>query len=128
MHCEIDIELLRHGYHRIKEVLYVREKLFLGHVLIELDVLCHLAESLGLPAGKAEVVGSLDHGGSDGFERQLDCLVMVICHRCAAVRQGLHEIAPVPVHDRHEVIADALYACLGEVLHRYDVVIDVHIS
>ena len=56
MNCEINVDLFCNRYNRIEEILDVLEVLLGSHALIELDIFCHLAESLRLPSRKAEIM------------------------------------------------------------------------
>ena len=53
---------------------------------------------------------------------------MAVCHSSAAVRKRLGKIAPVPVHNGHEVITDALNSGRCKILHRGNVIVDEQIS
>ena len=65
MNCEIDIKLFSDRNNCIEEILDVLEVFFGRNMLIEFDVFCHLAESLRLPAGKTEIISTVDHGRSN---------------------------------------------------------------
>ena len=128
MHREINIEFLGFRNDCIEEILNVLKILFRGNILIELDVFSHLTESLRLPSGKAEVIRAADHGRGDSFKGELGSFIMAVSHSGTAVRKLFCKIAPVPVHNRHEIITDALNSGRCKILHRGNVIVDEQIS
>ena len=56
MYCKINIAFLCYRNNCIEEILDVLEIVFGRHILVELDIFCHLTESFRFPSGKAEIM------------------------------------------------------------------------
>ena len=128
MYTEINIIFLGIRHDRVKEVSDILE-VFIGRdAVIELDVLCHLRESFRFPSRKRHIARAIHHGVDDLLQIERLRIIVVIGHREASVRKRKLKGTSEPVHDRHEVIADALDACFGKILHRGDVIRDIFVS
>ena len=97
-------------------------------MLVSLEQLVQLGHTLRLPAGEGHIIlfSEVQNVLCHSVVVILDH-ILFIEQRSRAVAHFVEQIGAGPVKNRHKVIADHLYAILGEVTDALLIIFDVHI-
>ena len=121
--------LLTHGDNFPQEVGIIFEQLVRIDALIQLQCVFQLRETLRLPAGQGEAVGTLrrpPHNLQRGHASQL--LLVIVQAVGAVLRDQARQIGAQPVQHRHEIVDNHLHAVLGEISDGGFVVFNVPVA